>query len=101
MSTNYANRVKLSAANSAAVGTSAVDLVPENQGRRYLRIQNAHATAKVGLSLDAGSTPAVATAGSITLGPGESIVFEDTIVPLNAIRAISDTLATPVTVWEN
>jgi hypothetical protein len=93
---------------SITVGSVTADTtVTQNVGRRYLFLQNLHATAKVYLRIDqtttGGGTAVTAVAGAagtIMLGPGDSMVWETTFIPTGALSIISDTSSTPVTILE-
>lgn len=92
---------------SITAGLAADATIAANHGRRYLFIQNLHATAKLYVRIDqttkAGGTATVAVAGAagtIMIVPGGSLVFEDTLIPTGALSIISDTATTPVTILE-
>lgn len=94
-------RSKLSSQHSGTVDTTPQQLVPENQDRRYLRVQNVSSADNIAIALDS-ETPAVNSAGSTLLAPGEFIEWEAGHVPTNAMQVVSDNATTPApyTVWE-
>jgi len=68
-----------------------------NPGRNCLLIANPSATANIAVNLV--GTAALNTAGSVTLGPGGTMLF-DVAVPRGPISAITDTNGSPITVYE-
>lgn len=83
---------------SRTVSSSSTELVPANKLRRYLLIQNIDDTINVGVN--PGGTAAIGTAGTITLLPGGSVVFEGEGIPQNAFNVISASGTPAVSVWE-
>jgi hypothetical protein len=82
---------------AATVINASGQLLAENWSRRFLLVQNNHATASVFLNL----AGAAATVGAgVKLGPGGSLLL-DNFVPGSAIFAIGDIASnTAVTVVE-
>lgn len=85
---------------SQAVGTSNVEIQPNNMGRTYLLIQNLTPLADTAVIWVRFGEAAVADdPGCVMLVPGAALIFEDGFQPTGSINIISDTAATPVTVW--
>ena len=88
---------------SGGVGTSPITLVPDDQNRKYLLIQNVSDTIYIGLALH-GTVPSVSTTGlggvgTMVLPPGGGITFDAGKIPANSFMAIaSGGSANPVTV---
>lgn len=72
------------AQSTVAVGVASVQLLAANAARRYLLIENKHATVSLYVNL-AGAAATVA--GGVTLLPGDSLELSS-FVPLGAITAI-------------
>lgn len=72
---------------STTVGAASAAILPANNARRYLLIQNVCAS-NIGINPTAG-TAAIGTAGTFTLFPGGSWEFRDADVPRGAMTAIS------------
>ena len=81
----------------AALGTAAAN-VPASQlaRRRFLILQNKHATAYVTCRIDGSDPTNLSTSVGLRIGPGESLTYfiAASVVP----RCISDTASTPVSV---
>lgn len=82
---------------SKSVSTAA-EIIPADRNRRYLLIQNVCAS-NIGIS-PTGTTPAIGTAGTVTLLPGGSLELTGVNVPHNAINAISASGTCGITIWE-
>lgn len=94
-----ATNPEIDKSKSVAVSTSSVEILPANKNRKYLLIQNVCAAQNIGVS-PSGTTAAIATAGTVTLLPGGSLLFTGNAVPKNAFNAISASGSCGVTIWE-
>lgn len=84
---------------SAALSTASAEVLPVNKRRRYLLIQNVGAV-NVGVNI-LGGTAAIGTAGTVTLAPLGSLVFEQPgFVPTCGFSAIAASGTPGLTIWE-
>lgn len=86
---------------SQNVGATSVELVKADGGRRYLFIQNTHASAVLWVQFSTSDATA-STAGNVRVGPGQALEYGNGgagFVPTTEINVISDTAATPVTAF--
>lgn len=79
-------------------GGAAQDAAAANSGRQYLLIQNIDAAEALWVNL--GATAAVATAGSITLAAGASLVFESGPCATGRVSVVAATTGHKFTVKE-
>lgn len=84
------------AQSTVAVGAASVQLVAANALRRYLLVENKHATLTVSVNL-AGAAATVA--GGVALLPGESLELQG-YVPTGAVNAIASGAGASVVVVE-
>lgn len=78
------------------LGGSAQALVAANAAKNYLMIQNV-GVANLGVSLT--NPPVIGAAGTLTLGPGASFVFESNFFNTSALYIIGPNTAQPYTCW--
>lgn len=81
---------------STTLSSSSVPILAADSLRGMLLIHNPSAAASVAVNLT-GGTAAISTAGSVTLGPLATLLFQDA-VPTSAVSAISNSTAVPITV---
>jgi hypothetical protein len=87
---------------SSGVGTVVIELIPTEQNRKFLLIQNV-STVFIGISLH-GGTPVVdvngiGSMGTVVLGPMVGLILDSENIPGNAINAVASAgLNNPVTV---
>lgn len=82
--------------SAPAVGLASAQILAAKEDRRFLMLQNTHASAKIHVNL---TGAAAAAANGIMLSPGASLVL-DVCVPSGAITAISDVDAITITAVE-
>lgn len=82
--------------SAPAVGLASAQILAAKPDRRFLMLQNKHASAKIHVNL---TGAAAAAADGIMLSPGASLVL-DVCVPSGAITAISDVDAITITAVE-
>ncbi len=82
---------------AATVTNSSTQMVPAHQ-RQYLAILNQSSTATIACNF--GGTAAINTAGSFTLAPLGGFVWDNAIIPSNAINCISSVASSPATIQE-
>jgi hypothetical protein len=78
------------------VGTSAIEIAPQNVSRESLFVYNPSAAATIAIA-PAGATPAINGANSITLLPQTGMQLDGWTAAVNAIASAP---STPVTVYE-
>jgi len=88
---------------SITAGLAATPVGSRNNGRKYLFLQNTHATATVWVrfATDGAATATAAVAGAVSnikLSPGASLSYENQFIPSAAMSVISDTATTPVVI---
>lgn len=79
-----------------STGSTASTVVGRNEKRNYLLIQN---VGSVAVYISLGTRPRLDSVGSIILNPGDSIAFDNGIVPVGEVYAISETTGT-ITILE-
>lgn len=72
---------------SDSVSTSSVEIIPANEARQYLRIQNLETSSKV-LFINFVSAASITDPGSYRIGPGETFLM-DNFCSTQAVNAIS------------
>lgn len=83
---------------STTVGmTAAMNVVPLNNQRELLIIQNVATSANVYYNFGPLTAPAVHTAGSFELTAGQAIIL-DVFVPTDQVNFIADTANTPISI---
>lgn len=91
---------------SQTIGTTSVNVLAGNRGRKYLLIQNVDTGTddihvRIGETNASAAPTAVAdTAGNVRLTPGSSLIFEGGWVPSGPVSIIADAASTPVTIYE-
>lgn len=80
---------------AVAVGIASAEALAANTARKYLLIQNKHATGVIYANFGAAAT----TANGIKIGPGENFPFEWN-APTNAIHLIGDVANADVVIVE-
>jgi len=85
-----------SGSTSSTAGTSTVALAAGSV-TRYLFIQNGSTTSGDNLWVNFGAA-ATEGAGSILIGPGQALVFENTFVPNTSVNVISNVASLPYTI---
>lgn len=81
------------------LGGTSIQLVAPNANRRYLLIENV-GTVNIGISLQP-TAAALGSAGTFTLVPTGSLVFETNFVATNGFNVIAASGSNnPVSVWE-
>jgi hypothetical protein len=81
------------------LGTSSIQLIATNPDRHYLIIENV-SSVNIGISIQP-TAAAIGTAGTVTLVPNGSIVFEANFAATNGFNVIAASGSNnPVTVWE-
>lgn len=79
--------------SQAALGGTSVEALPANMGRRYLLIQNQHASNNVFVRFGA---TAVADYTSIRVAPGATLIFENSFIATKTVNLIASASSTPV-----
>lgn len=86
------------ASSTITTGGTAQEAVASNADRVFLQIVcPLHATESIYFSLV--GTAAVDAAGSIELQAGDSVIYDGTFVPSDAVSVIAATTGTPFTIW--
>lgn len=87
-------------ATAVSVGVASAQCIGTNQNRTRIQFANVHATASVAICPTSFGAAALNTGGSLTLGPGVSIILDGDSVSYDAFNAIASGAATPLTIWE-
>ncbi len=83
--------------SGATIGTaSSVALAARTGQQRDLTLRNESTSAMIAVAF--GSTPALNTAGSFTLGPGDSLTWSGNYVPLDTVNAIASAAGASLTI---
>lgn len=83
---------------AASVGVASAQALAAATGRRVLlAIDNESTTATIACTVD-GTTAALNSAGSWTIGPGATRVWDGTMVPTGPVKCIASGASTPVTI---
>lgn len=82
----------------ATIGTSSAQVLAAGS-RRLVTIDNESATATIACAF--GATAAINTAGSYTIAPGYTRVWDKYPVPADAVNCIASAASTPATVEAN
>lgn len=81
--------------SQAALGAVSVEALPANKGRRYLLIQNQHASQLVYVRFGAAAT---ADQNSIRIQAGGTLIFENSFIATYSVNLIASGASTPVNV---
>lgn len=81
--------------SQSALGAASVEALPANMGRRYLLIQNQHASNNVFVRFGATAT---ADYLSIRVAPGASLIFENSFIASKSVNVIASGASTPVNI---
>lgn len=84
---------------ACTVGTPSVQCAAAVTSRKLLAIDNESASATVACAF--GATPALNTAGSWTIPPGDSRSWSGAFIPNDQVNCIAGAASTPVTVESN
>lgn len=83
---------------STTLTTSSATILLQNNQRKALLIQNVGAV-NAGVNI-LGSAAAIASAGTVTLIPGDSLAFSGSGCPTNGFTGIAASSTCVLTVWE-
>ena len=84
---------------SVTLTTNSAEMLPANNQRRGLFIQNVSAV-NVGINID-GGTAAIGTKGTVTLVPNAVLSSEESgVCPKNAFTGICASATAGMTIWE-